>query len=62
MDRNKKFVFQFSQSDIAEIADAANMQQGEGITLNRSEKGIEISIDKQSLRMWVQAIIRGQEI
>ena len=62
MDRNKKFVFQFSQSDIAEIADAANMQQGEGITLNRSEKGIEISIDKQSLRMWVLAIIRGQEI
>lgn len=62
MDRNKKYVFQLSESDISEIADAANMQQGEGVTLSRSEKGIEISIDKQSLRMWVQAIIRGQEI
>ena len=62
MDRNKKYVFQLSESDISEIADVANMQQGEGVTLSRSEKGIEISIDKQSLRMWVQAIMRGQEI
>lgn len=62
MDRNKKYVFQLSESDISELADIANVQQGEGITLTRSEKGIEISIDKQSLRMWVQAIIRGQEI
>ena len=62
MDRNKKYIFQLSETDLSEIADVANMQQGEGITLSRSEKGIEISIDKQSLRMWVQAIMRGQEI
>ena len=62
MDRNKKYVFQLSESDIAELADVANIQQGEGITLQRNEKGIEVSLDKQSLRMWVQAIIRGQEI
>ena len=62
MDRNKKYVFQLSESDMAELADVANIQQGEGITLQRTEKGIEVSLDKQSLRMWVQAIIRGQEI
>ena len=62
MDRNKKYIFQLSEDDIAELADVANIQQGEGITLQRNEKGIEVSLDKQSLRMWVQAIIRGQEI
>ena len=62
MDRNKKYVFQLSESDLAELADVANIQQGEGITLAKNQRGLEISIDKQSLKMWVQAIIRGQEI
>lgn len=62
MDKNKKHLFQLSQRDISEIADVANLSNGDGIELTRTEKGITISIDKQALRMWVQAIIQGRDI
>jgi len=62
MDRNKRYLTQISQKDISEIADAANIHSGDGIVFSRDEKGIEVSIDKQALRTWVNALVQGREI
>jgi len=62
MNPDKRYVTQLSRRDLKEIADVANIDAGEGIILNRTEKGIEIAIDKQSLQFWVKTIINGGQI
>lgn len=62
MDRNKRYLTQITQRDLQEIADAANIQMGDGIIITRNEKGLEIAVDKQAIRMWVQAILAGRAI
>lgn len=62
MDGSKNYVFQLTKDDIKKISEVVNVQPGSGIDLQRNNGRLEISIDRQQLRMWVQAIIRGSEI
>ena len=62
MDGSKNYVFQLTKNDLKEISEVVNVQPGIGIELLRNNGRLEISIDRQQLRMWVQAIMRGQEI
>lgn len=59
---HKRYITQLSKDDMKAIAAAANMHAGVGLEINNDGNGLEISIDKQTLRMFVRAIIAGKEI
>lgn len=62
MDKNKRHITEITRRDIEEIADAANMQPGVGIDIQRTADGLEISIDRGQLARWVKTIIQGGNI
>ena len=62
MDKNKQYITEISKSDMEQLADAANLYAGEGIDVERTSTGLEISIDRQKLRRWIQMVIEGKSI
>lgn len=62
MNRNKQYITEISKSDMEQLADAANLHSGEGIEVERTSTGLEISIDRQKLRRWIQMVIEGKPI
>lgn len=61
MDSNKSYLTQLNKQDLKEIADVANIHAGEGIDIVRGNDGIEVSIDRQYLKMCINAYISGNE-
>lgn len=61
MDANKSYVTQITKNDLKEMADAANTHAGEGIVVTPTKDGLEISIDRQYLKMCIKACIAGNE-
>ena len=61
MDANKSYVTQITKNDLKELADAANIHAGEGIVVTPTKDGLEISLDRQYLKMCINACIAGNE-
>ena len=62
MTADKQHITQITKQDLREIADAANSYGGDGINVNRTGDGLEISIDKEQLSRWVRVLIRGGKL
>lgn len=56
---DKKYIVQVTGKDMREIADAANAHGGEGVIVDRTQDGLEISIDKVQLTRWIRIVIAG---
>ena len=62
MDKNKKYITEITKDDLEQLAAAANLHAGEGIDVTPTNDGLEISIDRQKLRRWIQMVIEGKPI
>lgn len=62
MEGSKNYFFQLTKNDLKEISEVVNVQPGIGIEMQRNSGRLEISIDRQQLRIWVMAIIQGHQI
>ena len=62
MESNKKYVTEITGSDLKQIAAAANAYPGVGINIERTDEGLEISVDREQLSRWVRTIIDGGKI
>lgn len=62
MDKNKKYITEITKADLEQLAAAANLHVGEGIDVTPTNDGLEISIDRQKLRRWIQMVIEGKPI
>lgn len=62
MKSDKKYLTQITRQDLQEIADAANSFGGDGINVQRTQNGLEISIDKEQLSRWIRVVVRGGKL
>lgn len=53
-----KYITQITAEELREVAAAANTHGGDLVIVNRQEDGLEISVDMQQLRDFVQRVIR----
>ena len=62
MKPDKKYLTQITSQDLREIADAANAFGGDGINVQRTQDGLEISIDKEQLSRWIRVVVQGGKL